>query len=372
MEKIYDFLIIGGGITGSSLAYGLSKECSLDIAMVDAYDHTYRASVGNYGLAWLQSKGYKNPFYAQMTERAIYLWKDFAKEIEEKSGINIEYEQTGGFHFCFNKEDFDIRKEKMDLINTYYKHENTKTVMLNKEETRELYPHLGEEVFGSSYNKLDGYLSPGQLLKAQIKLCKEQNVNLISNYCTSSIKRENNLYIINSEDGRILKTKQLVLAAGLSNKKLAKQLDVDVPISPEKGHILVCQKVLNLKLIPSLDIRQSQDGTILLGHSNEDRGYDLSIEEDVVQRIINNAVRILPMLKNMNLIRSWSSLRIIPKDGKAIYDTIDNTLHIVSTHSAITFAPVHVNEVSKSILSGKMPDNLQDFSLNRFKEGVYK
>jgi glycine/D-amino acid oxidase-like deaminating enzyme len=370
MERTYDFLVIGGGIVGSSLAYGLSKDTSLDIAMVDAYDTTYRASVGNYGLAWLQSKGYKNPFYAQMTERSINLWKDFTKEIEEKSGIDIEYEQTGGFHFCFNKEEFDKRKEKMDLINTYYKNDETKTVMLNKEQTKELYPNLGDDVVGSSYNKFDGYLSPGKLLKAQIKLCKDQNVNLISNYCVISIRKENDIYAVISEDGRVLKAKQIVLAAGLSNKKLAKQLNVNVPIHPEKGHILVCQKVSNLKLIPSLDIRQSQDGTLLLGHSNEDRAYDLSIEEDVVQKIINNAVRILPMLKNINLIRSWSSLRIIPEDGKSIYDTIDKTLHIVSTHSAITFAPIHVNEVSKSILSGKMPDNLKDFSLSRFKEGA--
>ncbi len=368
MEKIYDFLIIGGGLVGSSLAYGLSKEKFLKIAIVDAYDDTYRASIGNYGLTWLQSKGYNDPSYARMAERSIVTWDDFRQELEEGSGVDLEFVQRGGLHFCFNEEEFENRARKMNDIGMYYEHEQSKSIMLDQKNTKELYPGLGDEVVGSSYNRLDGYLSPAKLLQAQLKLCIRQKVDYIPNFSVVKIKKSESEYEIMAYNGDIMRTKQLILTAGLSNKNLAEQVGVNIPIKPEKGHILVTQKVHNLDLLPSLNIRQAKDGGLLLGYSNEDVGYDVSINENIVEKIIKKAMRILPEIKNINILRSWASLRIMPKDGKSIYDTIDKTLHIVSTHSGVTFAPIHARELSNSILHGVQTGDFKNFSLDRFKK----
>jgi len=367
-NKIYDFIVIGGGLIGSSLAYGMSKDKTIKIAIVDAYDKTFRASIGNYGLTWLQSKGYNAPDYARMTERAVLDWNDFKEELEEKSGIDLEFAQTGGLHFCFNEDELNQRSEKMDTINSYYIHDSSKTMMLNQSETKKIYPRLGDSVVGSSFNKLDGYLSPAKLLMAQLKICKEQNVDYIPNFSVQEIHKTNSQYQLVSQNGMNLISKHIVLASGLSNKHLASLVGVDVPIKPEKGHIIVTQKVKNLDLIPSLNIRQTQNGSLLLGYSNEDVGYDESINEKRVQLIIKKALKILPELDNINILRNWASLRIMPEDGKSIYDTIDKTLHIVSTHSGVTFAPIHAKEVSNYILNGDIRKHLQYFSLDRFKK----
>jgi len=371
-NNMYDFLIVGGGVTGSSIAYGLSKNSSSRIAIVDAYDSTYRASVGNYGLTWMQSKGYNQPFYAQLSEQVSYEWEQFKNELEEKSQVDLEYIQSGGLTFCETKNEFEKLEQKISNINSYYKNTNSKTVMLNKDELKKIYPNVGNEIFGASFNKQDGILNPLHLLKAQLKLAYKQKVEKISNFSTLRIEKSNSFYTLISEDGRILKTKQLVLAAGLSNMPLAKQLGVNVPLKPQKGHILVAQKVPKLNLVPCFNIRQTQDGTLLIGVSNENVGFDIDINENKVSDILKKAIKILPLLKDINLIRSWASLRIIPEDGKPIYDSIDKTLHIITTHSAITLAPLHANEVSKSILNGKMPANLKDFSLDRFGENTYE
>lgn len=369
MNEIYDYLIIGAGVTGSSIAYGLSKNSNASIGIVDAYDNTYRASVGNYGLTWMQSKGYGQEFYAQLSEQVSYDWDEFKDEIEKNSGYDLEYVKSGGLTFCQNEKEFLALEKKITNLNSYYKNENSKTVMLKHDELKEIYPNLGDSIYGASYNKQDGYLNPLILLKAQLKLAQDLGVKSINNFCTKTLEKSENIYTIKAEDGRILKTKQLVLAAGLSNMPLAKQLNINVPLYPQKGHILVAQKMPKLDLIPCFNVRQTKDGTLLIGVSNEDIGFDISIDELKVSNILKKATSILPMLKDINLIRSWASLRIIPKDGKPIYDSINNSLHIITTHSAITLAPLHCNEVSKSILKGQMPDNLKDFSLKRFEQG---
>ena len=369
MDEVYDYLIIGAGVTGSSLAYGMAKNSKALIGMVDAYDNTYRASIGNYGLTWMQSKGYGQEFYAQLSEKVSYDWDAFKTEIEKASGYDLEYVKSGGLTFCQNEEEFLALEKKITNLNSYYKNENSKTIMLKHDELKKIYPKLGPSIYGASYNKQDGYLNPLILLKAQLKLAQELGVKSINNFSTKNIEKKDYLYVLTSEDGRVLRAKEIVLAAGLSNMPLAKLLGVDVPLHPQKGHILVAQKVENLDLIPCFNVRQTKDGTLLIGVSNENIGFDIDIDEYKVSSILKKACNILPILKDMNLIRSWASLRIIPKDGKPIYDTINKTLHIITTHSAITLAPLHCNEVSKSILKGQMPNNLKDFSLKRFEKG---
>lgn len=368
MNKIYDFIILGGGVTGSSIAYGLSKFSNKSIAIVDGYDKTYRASVGNYGLTWLQSKGYNQPEYARTTENVFNSWHSYKEEIEKNSGIDLEYSQTGGLTFCEDESQYENLNKKISTLNSYYQYEESKTQMLKHDELKKIYPGLGKDIYGASYNKLDGLLNPLNLLKSQLKLAQKQGVESISNFYAVDIKKEDSIYVVISKDGRVLKSKELVLASGLSNKQLGARLGLNIPLGPQKGHILVAQKMPQLNLIPCFNVRQTNDGTLLLGVSNEDMGFDISIDEDIVSSIVRKSMKILPMLKDIKIIRSWAALRVMPEDEEPIYDTIDNSLHIISTHSAITLAPLHSVTVAKSILNGEMPEELKKFSLDRFKK----
>ena len=61
--KTYDVIVVGGGVVGSAIAYGLTKH-GLDVALLDEGDVAYRASVGTFGLVWVQGKGLGLPEYA--------------------------------------------------------------------------------------------------------------------------------------------------------------------------------------------------------------------------------------------------------------------------------------------------------------------
>ena len=62
----FDAIVIGGGLVGSAIAYGLARE-GLKPALIDEGDVAFRASRGNFGLVWVQSKGLGAPHYQRWT-----------------------------------------------------------------------------------------------------------------------------------------------------------------------------------------------------------------------------------------------------------------------------------------------------------------
>jgi glycine/D-amino acid oxidase-like deaminating enzyme len=54
-ERRFDAMVVGGGLVGSAIAWGLRRE-GLSVALLDEGDVAYRASRGNFGLVWVQSR----------------------------------------------------------------------------------------------------------------------------------------------------------------------------------------------------------------------------------------------------------------------------------------------------------------------------
>ena len=78
MIKSYDYIIVGGGLIGFSIGYGLSK-LGRKCLILDTHDNSIKAARGNFGLIWVQGKGTGFPSYADWTMRSSELWGNFGK-----------------------------------------------------------------------------------------------------------------------------------------------------------------------------------------------------------------------------------------------------------------------------------------------------
>src|ERR1700677_5151984 len=89
--KHYDAIVIGGGLVGSAIAYGLARE-NLKTALIDEGDVAFRASRGNFGLVWVQSKGFGAPHYQRWTRLSAEEWPKLAAELGARTGIAVGLE----------------------------------------------------------------------------------------------------------------------------------------------------------------------------------------------------------------------------------------------------------------------------------------
>ena len=106
----------------------------------------------------------------------------------------------------------------------------------------------------------------------------------------------------------------------------------------------------------------------LIGDSLEETGFESRVTTAVIATMADRAVRMFPMLKGLNVVRTWSALRVMSPDGFPIYDQSASHpgAYLVTCHSGVTLAANHVFDVASQIASGRLDDSLLPYSARRF------
>ena len=73
-----------------------------------------------------------------------------------------------------------------------------------------------------------------------------------------------------------------MLAAGLGNARLAPMVGLAAPVTPNKGQIIVLERVRPFLSMPLETIRQTDEGTVLVGDAQQDRGFDEALDTGVL------------------------------------------------------------------------------------------
>ena len=88
MKTNFDVIIVGGGLIGLSVAYGLVRR-GHDCLLLDSSDSDFKAARGNFGLVWVQGKGAGFPAYADWTMRSSELWSELRDELQEYGDCSL-------------------------------------------------------------------------------------------------------------------------------------------------------------------------------------------------------------------------------------------------------------------------------------------
>ncbi|MBL4824416.1 MAG: FAD-binding oxidoreductase [SAR324 cluster bacterium] len=369
-----DILVIGGGVIGAAVAYGLTER-GAQVTLLDQGGSAPNASRGNFGLVWVQGKGLGMPRYAQWTLEAAQTWPKFSADLLEETGIDVDYQQPGGFEVCLGEEEFSLRKAELEQLRQETANCVANSVgidkceMLNSRNMQELIPEmrLGDFVSGASFSTLDGHLNPLLLLSALTAAIKKSGTSYYPDQQVESISFRNDCFDVQTTTERF-SAKKVVLACGLGIKTLASQIGLEIPIHPQRGQILVTERTLPLLAQPFVTLRQTVEGSFMIGASHEDVGLDCGTTLDEIRRLARHAVQVFPELSKLQMVRCWGALRILTPDSKPIYVESENCpgAFVVTSHSGITLAPLHASRISHWIAEGTTPEGFEQFHSRRF------
>jgi glycine/D-amino acid oxidase-like deaminating enzyme len=215
---------------------------------------------------------------------------------------------------------------------------------------------------------MDGHVNPLKLLRALHSAMQKRGVRLVSSERAERIVPEKNGFVVHGKRGTH-RAARVVLAAGLGNRMLAPFVGLHAPVAPNRGQVLVSERVAPFLHYPTLNVRQTDEGSVQFGDSMEEVGFDDFTTTHVLTDIARRGVRAFPMLQHVRLVRMWAALRVYSPDGFPIYN--ESEAHpgafVVTCHSGVTLAAVHALRVAPWIMGAPMPEELPTFSARRFE-----
>ena len=338
-EKI---TVIGGGLVGAAIAYGAARS-GLQVRVLDQGDVAFRASRGNFGLVWVQSKGEFLSQYASWTRDAAQLWPSFHRDLLELTGVDTGLQQPGGFWLGFSEKDIARQAQVLERIDR--EGGGIPFKMMEPAELKQYLPGLGSKVAGGSYCPLDGHANPLMLLRALHSALHKLGVDVITGTDVAEIcfDRTDGKFRAIAKDGQSWKSDRIVLAAGLGNAKLAPQVGLRAPVETTRGQILITERIKPFLHYPMSGLRQTNEGTVQIGGTTEKVGFNDATTTEKIKLIAQNAVAKFPALAQARLVRAWAALRILTPDGYPIYDVSTDCpgAYVAACHSGVTLAAAH-------------------------------
>jgi glycine/D-amino acid oxidase-like deaminating enzyme len=360
-----DYAVIGGGVVGLSVAWGLLR-CGLSVTVIDGEDLSLRASRGNFGLVWVQSKGMKQPRYAQWSQTSAGIWRAFADELSDLTGTDLGLRQDGGYDLHFSEE---------TLADTAAKYEGLKAKLggdypfevLGHNALRKEEPNIGPKVVGAIWHKQDGHANPLRLLQALADGVRRKGGRVLAGQRVVAVDKPAG-FVLTCADGTRVRARKVVLSAGLGAVQLGPLLGFRAPVRPQRGQVLITEKLPPLINRPSLIARQVDEGGIQIGATNEEVGLDDSVTRKGLAQLAQEAVMAYPALERAQLVRSWGALRVLSPDGLPIYQESPTHAgaYLVTCHSGITLAAAHALRLPDWLEGSPDAPDLEVFSETRF------
>ncbi|OTW76014.1 glycine oxidase [Bacillus thuringiensis serovar cameroun] len=384
-----DVLIIGGGIIGCSIAYYTSKY-GRDVTIIEKGEFVRGTSSrcdGNI-LAIDKDPG----FDSQMSLVSQKLVTDLSEELEH----SFEYRAPGSILVCESDEEMEAAQQWVNR----QKDAGLPFRMLDRQDIREESPFFADDLLGGLECATDSTVNPYLLAFSLLAESKKMGAKAINHTEVKEMKRDiGGSFIVETTNGTFT-AKQVVNAAGAWAPKIGQMLDVNIPIEPRKGHIIVasrqqhvgCRKVMEFGYLISkfggkrkvdaltekygvaLVFEPTESQNFLIGSSREFVGFHTRINNEVIKCIANRAIRFYPKMADMMVIRSYAGLRPWTEDHLPIISRVDHipNYYIAAGHEGdgISLAAVTGKVIEELLNEKETIIPIEPLRLSRFTERV--
>lgn len=363
-----EVIVVGGGVVGAAIAFGIAR-AGAPVTLLDQGDIAHRASRGNFGLVWMQSKGDGFPRYARWCRDAVDHWPALARELQELTGVDVALQQSGGYWIGFSEAEMRAREVMLEKLRPTGA--GIPFEMLDRAELKARLPAIGTSVAGGSFCPLDGHVNPLRLLHALHAGLKALGARICSSVDATRVihDKERGGFEVRTGEGRAWRAPRVVLAAGLGNQELAAQVGLHAPVTPNRGQVLITERLQPFLPCPTNKARQTNAGTVQLGYSVEDVGLDDGTTVSAIEWIAKRALATFPILASARLVRAWGALRVMTPDGSPIYEESASCpgAFVATSHSGISLAGTHVYVVGPWMAGlAAAPDAIEEFAGDRY------
>jgi sarcosine oxidase subunit beta len=370
MKKIYDVVIIGGGVHGLSLAYNLAKGGMRRVAIIEK-SYIGSGASGRNGEA--VRSGFAHEAWLRFYNKSLQIWETLSQELD----FNIMFTQCGYLIMASSPKKMDVCRLACEKHQEF----GLKTRLLDTNEIRMLIPALNPRlIFGGIYQPNGGYARHDGVVwayeRAAGRLCVEifpfTEVKAI-NVDNSAVKG------VRTSKGDI-ETPTVVNAAGGHANHIASMVGFKLPNKTYRLEMLATEPIKPFlkEYLGTLDLmgymHQTARGEFVGGTETPDLIPSMKIKSTLmgIKDMATKFVSLFPRLAGVRVMRQWSGLINQALDGSPVLGPIskvDGFILDCGWTYGFMGAPAAGKYLADYILTGELPSLIRPFSPERFKTG---
>lgn len=364
-EAQADVVVIGGGVRGCSCAYHLAQ-AGVRVTLVEKDGIASGCSGATFALI---NVSHKDPgHYAALSLESAKLFAGLERELEE----DLEFRPVGNMSSLV--EDTTELPGLEQFIRRQNEVPGLKLELLSAGEARRLEPALTPKILGACFCAQDGHINPYKLTVGYARAARRVGATILTGTRVTGIELERDrVRAVVTERGRIA-TETVVVAAGIHMPEIGRMIGVTIPVVPSRGQVITTERTRPVLNRPVGSLRQTEDGTIIIGVTYQFIGPERRVAYDDMTRNAQRALRLFPSLRNLNVIRLWAGLRPFTVDGLPILGPVGHLkgVFLATGHSGITLAQATGRIISDLVTKGSSPISIEEYAVERYSTVRYK
>jgi glycine oxidase len=303
-----DVIVVGGGIVGAATAWSLAREGER-VTLFERGEIGREASWAAAGvLGTLHPWEYPQPLL-RVTLRAAAEYGAFAAELEEETGIDLEYRVPGMLHPVLDDRDEADVGRMLD----WRRRERLPAERLSAAAAREREPALSPSARGALLYPDVATIRNHRIARALAAAAARRGAVVRERVPVLRLVEEDGRVAgVRTEEGEV-RARVTVLAAGAWSTELAATVGVALPVVPARGQIALLEATLppirHFVLRGEHYVVPRADGKLLVGSTVERVGFDASPTAVGVAGMLAGVLAMLPGAGAARFVTAWAGLR---------------------------------------------------------------
>ncbi len=324
-SESFDVAVIGAGVSGANIARKLSSY-KLDIALLDKEcDVSFGTSKSNSGIIHGGFHHGSKYLKARLEIQGNIMFDQLQKE------LGFPFRRCGVLVVALHNEELKVIQH---LYSQGVENRSIGIEMCSRERMLALEPKLSPDVIGGLYAPSGGIIEPYRFVFCLVESAMKNGVRLYTDFKATKGSFDGKRWSIHAEDGRMLRAKYVINAAGLFADEVSKAFNAEeFSIIARKGEYFLLDRLTKacpgkvLFPVPTavskgMLVIPTVEGTVLVGPTAkeiEDK-YDLSTTAEELEKIFDSARRLVPGISQNDVITSFAGLRPALKEGDFYID----------------------------------------------------
>ncbi|MFL6274981.1 MAG: glycine oxidase ThiO [Blastocatellia bacterium] len=365
-----DVIIVGGGVIGCSIALRLAR-AGLQVTVIERGQTGCEASRAAAGMLSPQAEAAEPGPFLDLCLRSRALYPEFARLLEDLSGVDIEYRDEGTLCVALAGED----PNEIARWASWQKSAALPLEDLTAGNLAALEPAVTKLAARAVYIPGDHQVENRRLLDALDTAIRRAGVEVVEGAEVNHLIVEGDKTTGVVCNGVPVKAGAVIVAAGSWSSRLLEPVGLRVRVIPARGQMLAVRgpatPIRHVLHASHVYLVPRNDGRIVIGATVEYVGFNKAITAGGIRGLLNAAIELVPSLADSEIIETWAGFRPDTEDHLPVIGpcAVAN-LFLATGHfrNGILLAPVTAEIILQSVIEQKVADELRPFSINRFDE----